>query len=844
MKNIQFAERLQQYFQSLFDQAKHTNKRLEDIYLLYDDLKEFVDQYGVLNQERDGIDSQNINIKTTFGNTDPDDPRPKEFRFEVGSVLRYMRVLEITHKDRYELVNLQTLFNIIDLTSSDFMKKTGDIATGAYTFKKSGPNQIINFEDIPVEFHDRAKAYLAPLTDYDIVNKGHLEDYVDQKLSGFSGGTGISGQPLFVSAKIAIGASGNIATIRQKGAYDASILSIGNDHSAWKIKLLKFNAKTAWDGSDRSWQELIGGTVAATVPGHSLGNANSRIPYPVDYDIYLEADVSSKVPCYSQFVNNGASRIRICITDHSGRISSNGIFAENVLYIDSDGDLALMIETGGSVNVPYSIYGQALNCTDIANPVLYVVVRSWSYYPTIQKYIDKPDDGVPQLLCTDQTWNKTEAESTGNTEPITRQYRLKVANLDNVTSWTVEYGAIGIIGHTVSQDAQGFYASFDLPKNAPASYVVTVKVTGKDYTNATVNLQRNVTLILQDYSYTPLTITSNSFAFERWDLYPDPLPVEFIPAATGGDGTKTWSVVADANTTLADAAFNTSSGKYTGNYSAPGPRYIMCKVQDGKYNCNATPAGTIASGAAGIVDGTGTNFNTVLKVGDWINVGTFYRKVKSVASDTQCTIDTLVDGETPFVAGSSFTVYQGAAFKLIKITVDEFTDLGDTVGDTGGTGDICFAGYTYILMADGTGKHFTEVLPSDMAYQIDPQDHILGRLKLIKAKINDVHSHIRGVEMISVKGLDVTYNHLFATSDGLWHEANKLTSEHFLVKLSPELELGFEQFSCIETCENPTETVWNITTELGTYFVSSNPNGPWYLVHNHAYDRSDPHTMT
>lgn len=137
----------------LADISKYINTRLEDTRSYYLGLKTFTDDYCVINQTINGRTLQNINISTTFGNESTIDPNIPEFLFRIGSTLRYEKVLTATNKDPFEVVNYQTLLNVVKGNGNDTTDPT--LTIGTHTFvkdPKSVYNQYVKFKDINVKF--------------------------------------------------------------------------------------------------------------------------------------------------------------------------------------------------------------------------------------------------------------------------------------------------------------------------------------------------------------------------------------------------------------------------------------------------------------------------------------------------------------------------------------------------------------------------------------------------------------------------------------------------------------------------------------------------------------------
>lgn len=110
MNNI---ERYTLSFKACYDAIKYVNTVAQTTNQLYASLLDKFNRYVVISDEVDGRQSQYVSISTTFGTIDPTDTNVKEFTFNNGSVLRYNRILPFDHTDGLEVVNYQTLINMI-----------------------------------------------------------------------------------------------------------------------------------------------------------------------------------------------------------------------------------------------------------------------------------------------------------------------------------------------------------------------------------------------------------------------------------------------------------------------------------------------------------------------------------------------------------------------------------------------------------------------------------------------------------------------------------------------------------------------------------------------------------
>jgi hypothetical protein len=117
------------YYKAIYDAVRFVNTSTENTYLLYADLLSKFNTYSVINQETNSRLSQTISISTTFGNTDTTDTEVREFTFNTGCILRYLKTLPYNQSDGTEMVNFQTMVNYIENSSLIYTGDKGDAAT-------------------------------------------------------------------------------------------------------------------------------------------------------------------------------------------------------------------------------------------------------------------------------------------------------------------------------------------------------------------------------------------------------------------------------------------------------------------------------------------------------------------------------------------------------------------------------------------------------------------------------------------------------------------------------------------------------------------------------------------
>lgn len=821
MRDLRYLELSKFFFKSSFDAVARINARAEEANNKYDDLVDKFNRYSALTEEVDGRQSQLISVSTEFGTEDPNDPNIKEFTFNNGSVLRYKRTLPVTHKDNYEVVNFETLMKILFNNNSDFvdqlseyLKKTGNqLAIGSYTFGID-PNvgsQAITFDQIPVKFINGStfeatsgKVVSVPDNPQSVINKEYADTYYKQTSNSIA-------QPVFTSGKIAIVSTLSQSVIRSYGKYDVSSASIPGGGTLLKIKLLKYNAKTAWDSTDKSWTELFGSNTITSIPGNSLPTATNKIPFPVDFSVYVEYEVNSTT--FPFCLVNSSSRVRAELPNvYSG---SNG-YTESSLIIDSDGDLCLVLETNYAMQVPYTTTPISLNCNGSNKPLIYVVVRRWSYLPRTDGFIDQSGDTTPTLLFTNQTWMR----DSGSTGDVTIRYRLAYSGISGTINWTDDTA----LTTTFGQDTLGHYVDIVFPEGET---IYNINFTANfTHNGSATSLNKTVSLQLKNYVYGKLEISPSSYLTERYDLLPDPLIIQFTCTATGGSGTKTWSVISDADTTLTNASINSSTGVLTGDYSTPDVDvFVKVQVRDATYS-DTLRTGTIST--------VGTNLSiaggdtTGMVSGDYISSNSQLCRIQTITDSTNLVLETAFSTD---LTTQAFNLVKGQAIKKITIHVIEQVGGGGDPLDDG-----CFSENTYILTTEG-GVKFPNLTLNHIGINLNITDFQYGKYNLRESRIREILKHTKPEPMVMINNIDCTTKHLYGLSNGLWKQASNLTNEDSLIKLENN-----QITKDIFTGSSPSSyigPVWNIHIEELNYFVSNNPNGPWYLVHNYKDYQQD-----
>lgn len=111
-------ERIDLLSKSLSEQIKKAIGLAQSAVDSYADLQNQYDTNVAILGSTDKNTSQNISISTSFGNDDDGLTYVPEFTFLANSVLRYNKVLGTAHTDPYELVNYQTLRDVVSETIS------------------------------------------------------------------------------------------------------------------------------------------------------------------------------------------------------------------------------------------------------------------------------------------------------------------------------------------------------------------------------------------------------------------------------------------------------------------------------------------------------------------------------------------------------------------------------------------------------------------------------------------------------------------------------------------------------------------------------------------------------
>lgn len=640
LTSLQSKEHITFIFKSIYEVISNTTNIAQTAFNNYSDLQDAFDRRVVIAEEYNGRQTQNINISTTFGD-DIGGLASKEFRFLYGSTLKYDRVLPANHRDTSEVVNLQTLLNILLGNSNDvgaldlYLRNDGGLAKGSYHFTRDpavAGQQSITIDGIQL-FLVNGASIATPNGTVDNVTSNPLSLVNRQFVENLTPQTqGIKPQPIFTSGKIAINSTNDQEIIKTFGKYNIEKIDKGT-YSFLKIKLLKLNQHAAWDNSDKTWIDLFGANALSSIPGYENVSPSSRIPVPVDYDLYVEYKVIDHL-----FVDT-TTRVRTKILDNNYSV-----------IIDSDGDLSLIFETNYTFKDPYHQTDINLNCNGSLNPLLFLVVRKWSYLSQNNNYIDYVSTTeTPTLIFNNKVWMRDGSVLTD----ITIRYRLTLANVPTIISWSHDSS----LTITFGNDSAGYYADILFPTG---NSTYNIKFTASFTLNSVFQtLERSVNLQLKDYEYNKIQILTNEFYFNRWDLNPSTLPVTLNLLSSGGEGVKTWSIIADSDTTLDSATINSSTGIVEGNYITPDiDTYVKVKVQDATYNSSnslLSRSGTITSvGTAVTLNGGDTT--TGLVSGDKLVSGAQTQTIQSITNATQLV---LVSAFSPDLTNASYSISKG-----------------------------------------------------------------------------------------------------------------------------------------------------------------------------------------
>jgi hypothetical protein len=117
------------YYKAIYDAVRFVNTSAESTYLLYADLLSKFNTYSVINQETDSRLSQIISISTTFGNSDTTDTEVRQFVFNSGCTLQYLKTLPFDQSDGTEVVNFQTMVNYLSNSNTVYAGDPGAAAT-------------------------------------------------------------------------------------------------------------------------------------------------------------------------------------------------------------------------------------------------------------------------------------------------------------------------------------------------------------------------------------------------------------------------------------------------------------------------------------------------------------------------------------------------------------------------------------------------------------------------------------------------------------------------------------------------------------------------------------------
>ena len=308
--------------------------------------------------------NQTANFSTLFGVTSNPNVNGRSISFLFGSksFLGYMNNAtgqaysdanvsnDPTGLAQYEVVNYRTMLDKIhEITQNlpnTFLSKTGDASTEGSTHTFSS----VNFRGLGEKIYYRTREDLAQnnsqheIINYDLLKKTDLVWHSEEIEFGY-----------------------DVATHPNEN----------HDHSPYNTHYV--------EQSNSSYQAFRTKLIGHSTPAHSgdglfsakftdklrfiPGYTNQTfLPTPIDYTLYLEIMIED---VYCDDYAPSGRRVRIPM--------NNSDSFNYMVFIDNDGDLAILMQSTGSVRLPWKITPQSIDALDTLDPVFYLVVRSWSY---------------------------------------------------------------------------------------------------------------------------------------------------------------------------------------------------------------------------------------------------------------------------------------------------------------------------------------------------------------------------------------------------------------------------------------------------------------------------------
>lgn len=571
-------ESIKFWLKGVCDALASVNKRSEDAHRKYDDLFDKFTRYSVISNEIEGRKSQLVSISTAFGYETQNDPVVREFTFNHGAILRYYRVLSVKHTDPLEVVNYKTMINILSQyvgqqdveNDQKYMAKTGDTASGSYTFN-AGANgsgsvtfNVMTLFNAPSKFTKTLKC-INPVADDEAVNLGYIKNNISDLL------VSATPQPVFISGKIAF-AEG--LTTGNASAYTVENIE-ADGKNAILVKILSYNTNI---NDCKSWIARFGNTPLKTIPGYE--GAVGSIPTPVNFALVME--YKHDLPNSSDF--NSGQTFRTLVPN---QITTESGYLKWTLGISVFGDLCLIMNTEGNIKIP-----TAMGDIDFSSSIhlirFFVIVNSWSYLPYNSKYLDMNIGHVsgPQIVGPNELKFSTKT-------PFSHIYKggfyyRNFPEMDSDPVFQTDDSRV-----TVIEDEDGELGALSVILNFPARLELpfSLSVVIKGFANGVQVATKIISITLENRQLEIVPMQISVDYSDYLDAFPyTPIIKPFARQQTKNSvGDIQWSISSAAN---CDCSIIPTTGKLVVNsITANGAASAQIMAKDSRY---AEYAGTFA----------------------------------------------------------------------------------------------------------------------------------------------------------------------------------------------------------------------------------------------------------
>lgn len=378
-----------------------------------------------------------------------------------------------THWNSKSFVNFGYITDVLNLKFNDYLLLSGGIVTDLHISNVSiDPTSVVTHEQIANLFTNpptlpALQVADAPINPTDVVR---LEDISNGAVIAPS-----TRYPVWVSGKIALS---DVLEETKAGSYLTSKITFGSTDT-YVAKILKYSGNAAFDNSDLDFNGYFTASEKHEIYGHV---AQTFIPFPVDYTLYVEYDANM-----STFGN--PRRCSVPVSTSQLPYSA---------FIDVSGDLSLAIQakSGGAVNVPWLESALSVVGNDDRNILFYLVINKWSYISLNHEYFRSVSVHPAIFLPSSVTYP-------GMTGPVDRDLLIITHDIDwtQTVTWTaVRDSANSDTGTLVTAVTDSRHLTLHFPNNiSTESITFTLSGSAKDVNGNVVALG-------------PLTVVAHSTA--------------------------------------------------------------------------------------------------------------------------------------------------------------------------------------------------------------------------------------------------------------------------------------------------------------------------------------------